>query len=253
MSHDVTYIGRTNHHGKGRLFGIHQADRLHHMYIIGKTGTGKFTLMEFMARQDFIMRRGFAVIDPHGDMAESLHAFCERHQPGRVIYLDAADMSQPYGYNPLRRVRLDKIPLAVSGFLEALKKQWPEAWGVRMEHVLRNSLYALLEQPAASLPDILRLYADDKFRKQVTANLKNEVVKRFWQEEFEIYPDRLKAEAVAPIQNKLGALLTDPRLYRILVSPLTQPPKFRPVICRVLEREDDQCARADLRNSRSYR
>jgi len=221
LSHDVTYIGRTNHHNQGKLFGIKQADRLHHMYIIGKTGVGKSTLIEFMARQDLLMGRGFAVIDPHGDMAESLHAFAEKYRPGKTVYFDAADMSQPYGYNPLRRVRFDKIPLAVSGLMGALQKQWPDAWGVRMEHVLRNSLYALLEQPAATLPDILRLYSDEKFRKKVTKGLRNKVVQRFWQTEFEAYPDRLKSEAVAPIQNKLGAILTDPRLYRILVSPQT--------------------------------
>ncbi len=92
------------------------------------------------------------MIDPHGDMAEGLYAFAEKYMPGRAIYFDAADMSQPYGYNPLRRVRYDKIPLAVSGLMETLRKQWPEAWGVRMEHVLRNSLYALFEHPLATLP-----------------------------------------------------------------------------------------------------
>ena len=128
------------------------------------------------------------------------------------------DVEQPYGYNPLRHVRRDSIPIAVSGFLETLKKLWPDAWGVRMEHVLRNSLYALYEQPEANLLDLLRLYSDDSFRKLVTARILNPVVRQFWQMEFDGYPDRLKAEAVAPIQNKLGALLTDPRLYRLFVS-----------------------------------
>ncbi len=125
----------------------------------------------------------------------------------------------PYGYNPLRRVRDDKIPLAVSGLLETLKKMWPDAWGVRMEHVLRNTLYALLERNDAKLPDILRLYSDDDYRKEVVSDIRNEVVKRFWLNEFEEYPARLRAEACAPIQNKLGALLSDPTLYRILVDP----------------------------------
>lgn len=95
-----------------------------------------------------------------------------------------------------------------------------------MEHVLRNSLYALFEQESATLPDILRLYTDDGFRAQVVARVTNAVVQRFWRDEFEAYPDRLKAEAVAPIQNKLGALLTDPRLYRVLVAP-PSPIRFR--------------------------
>ncbi len=225
----VSYFGLTNHRQKNILFGIKQADRLQHMYIIGKTGVGKSTLMEVLIRQDIAAGRGCALIDPHGDLAERLHAYAEAITPGRAIYLDAADMSQPYGYNPLRRVRYDKIPLAVSGFIDTLRKLWPEAWGVRMEHVLRNSLYALLEQPTATLPDMLRLYSDEKYRKGVAKGLRNEVVRRFWQDEFEKYPDRLKAEAVAPIQNKLGAILTDPRLHRILVSPQTDI-RFRQVM-----------------------
>jgi hypothetical protein len=103
--------------------------------------------------------------------------------------------------------------------LETLKKIWPDAWGVRMEHVLRNSLYALLERDGSSLPDILALYTDEEYRKSVVRGIRNDVVKRFWQDEFEHYPPRLRAEACAPIQNKLGALLSDPTLRRILVEP----------------------------------
>ena len=137
----------------------------------------------------------------------------------RVVYLNAPDPSQPYGYNPLRRVRNDKIPLAVSGLLETMKKMWPDAWGVRMEHILRNTLYTLLERDDAKLPDILQLYADDDFRQAVVGGIRNQVVKDFWNNEFNEYPSRLRAEACAPIQNKLGALLSDPTLYRILVEP----------------------------------
>jgi len=138
-------------------------------------------------------------------------------------------MGQPFGYNPLRRVRQDKIPLAAAGLLDALRKLWPDAWGVRMEHVLRNSLYALLEREDSALPDILRLYTDASFRMAVVSRLQNEVVRRFWTDEFEAYPDRYRAEVVAAIQNKLGALLTDPRLCRVLVAP-EKPVSFRRVL-----------------------
>jgi hypothetical protein len=113
----------------------------------------------------------------------------------------------------------DKIPLAVSGLLETLKKIWPDAWGVRMEHVLRNSLYALLEREGSKLPDILKLYSDEPYRKEIVRGIRNAVVKRYWEDEFENYPARLRADACAPIQNKLGALLSDPTLYRVLVEP----------------------------------
>ena len=135
------------------------------------------------------------------------------------MYLDAPDPAQPFGFNPLRRIRDDKIPLAASGILETLKKLWPDAWGVRMEHVLRNSLYALLERNGSTLPDILRLYSEDDFRKAVVQEIRNDVVRAYWIGEFEKYPARMRAEAVMPIQNKLGALLSDPMLFRVLVAP----------------------------------
>lgn len=213
--HCVTRIGLTNHRHTFSRFGIMQPDRLSHLYVLGQTGVGKSTLIEQLALQDFHAGQGFAVIDPHGDLAERLHASIGR----KAVYFDAADPVQAFGYNPLRRVRADKIPLAASGLMEAFHKLWPDAWGVRMEHVLRNSLYALLEREGSTLPDILRMYADKSFRRQVVANISNPIVHAFWRSEFANYPPRYAAEALAPIQNKLGALLADPMLYRVLVNP----------------------------------
>ncbi|MBV9330203.1 MAG: type IV secretion system DNA-binding domain-containing protein, partial [Alphaproteobacteria bacterium] len=215
---EVSYFGETNHRRDFRRFGIKQLDRLSHIYLIGRTGTGKSTLMETLARQDLEAGRGLCVIDPHGDLVERLRDHAET--TGRAcLYWDAADVRQRFGFNPLRRVREDKVPLAVSGVLGALKKLWPDAWGVRMEHVLRNSLYALIEREGSVLPDILRLYSDKAFRKMLVHSIRNDVVRAFWVNEFAKYQDRWRAETVAPIQNKLGALLTDPRLYRALVAP----------------------------------
>lgn len=224
---DVSYLGTTNFHQKFVPFGIRQADRFNHVYILGKTGVGKSTMLEHLARQDISSGRGFALIDPHGDLAERLRD--QAFHRADTVYLDAADPHQPFGYNPLRRVTSDKIPLAASGLLEALRKLWPDAWGVRMEHVLRNSLYTLLERDGSALPDILRLYRDAAFLKSVVARVQNPVVRRFWTNEFAAYPDRFRAEIVAPIQNKLGALLTDPRLYRVLVTP-ERPISFRRIM-----------------------
>ena len=225
---DVSHFAETNSRNVFRPFGIKQADRLSHIYAIGKTGVGKSSLLETLSRQDLKYGRGFCLIDPHGDLAERMRDIAtDGVHP--FTYLDAAAANQRYGYNPLRRVRDDKIPLAVSGLLDAMKKLWHDAWGVRMEHVLRQSLYALIERDGSTLPDILRLYADKEFRRGVVSGLRHEIVRRFWLDEFEKYPDRQRAEAVAPIQNKLGALLTDPRLYRVLVAP-EKPISFRTVM-----------------------
>lgn len=216
---DVSIFGETTYHRRYRPFGIKQADRMSHLFVVGKTGVGKSSLLELLAKSDAEGGRGFALIDPHGDLAERVVESLTPKATDRLIYLDAPTPAQPYGYNPLRRVREDLIPLAASGLLETLRKLWPQAWGVRMEHVLRNSIYALLEQDEATLPDILRLFADKAYRRGIAGRVRNPIVRAFWKTEFAAYPPRLQSEMIAPIQNKLGALLSDPTLYRILVNP----------------------------------
>jgi len=217
---NISYFATTNGRQPHRTFGIKQGDRLFHIYAIGKTGTGKTTLLETIAIQDMMRGRGVTVIDPHGDLAERLVAQVPTWRESDLIYLNAPDLSQPYGYNPLRRVRADRIPLAASGLMEAFKKLWAEAWGVRMEHILRNALYALIEYGEATLPDILRMLSDTSFRKQVLARVKNDQVKAFWTKEFPKYNPRYQQESIAPIQNKVGAFLADPRLYRMFTGQL---------------------------------
>jgi type IV secretory pathway TraG/TraD family ATPase VirD4 len=216
---DVTYLGRTDFRNEQRLFGIKREDRFSHVYIIGKTGTGKSTLIETMALQDLRCGNGFALIDPHGDLVERV---ADRIPPERlldVVYLDAADPTQPYGYNPLRRVRHDRIALAASGLMEVFAKMWPEAWGVRMEHILRNVLMALLEQPQATMHDVLRIISDKTYRKAVATNLRNETVRNFLLKEFDRFTFGYRADGIAPIQNKVGAFLADPLLNRIVTAP----------------------------------
>src|SRR5437588_11040080 len=120
-NNDISYFANTNGRVPYRRFGIKQQDRLHHMYVIGKTGTGKSTLLETLALDDIRAGRGLAVIDPHGDLAARLAKQIPESRGDDFIYLNAPDSAQPYGYNPLRRVRADKIPLAASVLLDAFK------------------------------------------------------------------------------------------------------------------------------------
>src|SRR3954454_13809817 len=169
----VIHIGRVDFRSDNRLFGIKHEDRFLHIYIIGKTGTGKSTLLETMAIQDLERGNGFALIDPHGDLVARIAARVPASQQDKVIYLNATDPTQPYGYNPLRHLSENRIALAASGMMDVFKKMWPEAWGVRMEHILRNVLMALLEQPNATLHDVLRIFSDNEFRKSVAKSLRN--------------------------------------------------------------------------------
>jgi hypothetical protein len=179
--------GRCTYHGHARIdfrndnriFGIKAEDRFSHIYIIGKTGTSKSTLLETMAIQDMECSNGFALIDPHGDLVERIAKQIPTSRRADVIYLNAADPAQPHGYNPLRHVREYRIALAASGMMKVFKKMCPDAWGVRMEHILRNILMALLEQPDATLHDVLRMLSDQDFRKGVARDPRNETVRTF--------------------------------------------------------------------------
>jgi type IV secretory pathway TraG/TraD family ATPase VirD4 len=186
--------------------------------MLGKTGTGKSTLLENMARQDLQYGNGFALIDPHGELVDRIASHIPNSRQNDVLYLDASDPSQPYGYNPLRHIREDRIALAASGLLEVFKKMWPEAWGVRMEHILRNILMALIERPHSTMNDIVRVITDQKFRAQLTRSIRNESVKRFFEKEYGAFSFGYRSDGTAPIQNKVGAFLTDPRLNRIVTA-----------------------------------
>jgi type IV secretory pathway TraG/TraD family ATPase VirD4 len=172
-----------------------------------------------MALQDLEHGNGFALIDPHGDLADRLAARIPSSRQSDIIYFNPSDPAQTYGYNPMRQVRSEFISLAASGLMEMLKKMWADSWGVRMEHILRNVLLALLEQPNATLHDVLRLLSDQGYRRTVVRSLRNETVKTFLEKEFERFTFGYRADGIAPIQNKIGAFLADPLLNRILTSP----------------------------------
>lgn len=218
LKQPISFFGKTNARNSHRYFGIKNNDRFSHIYVIGRTGAGKTTLLETVAIQDIQNGNGLCVIDPHGDLAERLVLSVPEQRINDLCYVNVPDIQQPYGYNPLRKVHSSRIPLAVSGLMEAFKKLWDEAWGVRMEHILRNTLYALIEAGDAELPDILRMIADKNYRATVIPKVKNEQVRSFWLEEFTAYNPRYRQEMIAPIQNKVGAFLADPKLKRIFTA-----------------------------------
>ena len=216
---DINVFAKTTFRNEQASFGIKQADRLAHIYIIGKTGTGKSTLLETLMADDLRNGRGFALLDPHGDLVKKLYKQALALRQKDLLFFDAQNPNQPFGFNPLANVSPDKRPLAASGILQVFKHLWSDSWGPRLEHILRNCLLALLDYPKATLADILPLLSDKKFRLQVVGHSTNSQIRDFWLKEYEGYPARFRAEAIAPIQNKVGAFLSSPVLRKILTKP----------------------------------
>ena len=218
----VTILGKTNGRKPRQSFGIYQSDRLFHHYIIGQTGTGKSTLLLNMIKQDIEAGRGFCLIDPHGDLAGAASKLL--NEDG--IYWKPSDPNCNVGYNPLTYVAEEYRPLVASGIIETLKQQWSDAWGVRMEHILRFTLLALLSRPNSTLADIIPMATQKSFRARVLKHVTDEEVLKFWKDEFPNMNYKNAFDGVAPIANKLGAFMSNPNVRKALCEP-EQPLRFR--------------------------
>ncbi|MDP2651895.1 MAG: type IV secretion system DNA-binding domain-containing protein [bacterium] len=215
----VTYFAATDSRGKYVPFGIKAKDRDRHMYIIGKTGMGKSTVLENMAIQDLRNGEGLAFIDPHGGTVDHLLDYIPENRIKDVVYFAPFDMEHPIAFNVMEDVGYDKRHLVVSGLMATFKKIWEDAWSARMEYILTNTLLALLEYPDATLLGVNRMYTDKEYRAKVVENVKDPVVKDFWTKEFANYGDRYTQEATPAIQNKVGQFTGNPLIRNIIGQP----------------------------------
>lgn len=215
----VTYFAQTDSRNKKIPFGIKRKDRSRHMYIIGKTGMGKSTLLENMAIQDIKNGEGIAFIDPHGKTADFLLDYIPPERMKDVLYFAPFDMEYPVSFNVMEDVGHDKRHLVANGLMSAFKKIWVDAWSARMEYILNNILLALLEYPESTLIGVNRMLADKEYRKKVVDNITDPSVKAFWTEEFAKYGERYMQEAGAAIQNKIGQFISNPIVRNIIGQP----------------------------------
>lgn len=215
----VTYFAATDSRGKYVPFGIKSKDRDRHMYVIGKTGMGKSTLLENMAIQDIRNGEGLAFIDPHGGTVDHLLDYIPEERIKDVVYFAPFDLDHPIAFNVMEDVGYDKRHLVVSGLMATFKKIWEDAWSARMEYILTNTLLALLEYPDATLLGVNRMYTDKAYRQMVVDNVKDPVVKDFWVKEFANYGDRYTQEATPAIQNKIGQFTGNPLIRNIIGQP----------------------------------
>lgn len=212
----ITYFAITNYRDIRRLFGIKEKNRRAHIYVIGKTGTGKSTLIENMVVSDIKDGNGVALIDPHGDLAEKILTLIPRERIKDVIYFNPADIEYPIAFNPLEKIHSDFHDLVASGLIAVFKKIWADFWGPRLEHILRYSIMTLLEYPGSTLLDIPRLLTDGDFRKTVLSKVKHPQVRAFWFSEYDKYSAWMRSSAIAPILNKIGQFLVSIPLRNIV-------------------------------------
>ena len=208
-------LGRIHFRDDAREFGLSQEDRRRHLYIVGKTGMGKTTLLENLILSDLAAGRGLCLIDPHGDLATAIIDKTPTHRTNDIIVFDAADREFAVPFNPLACRDPALVDQVTSGVVSAFKKLH-DSWGPRLEDTLRNAVFAIVEQ-GGTMVELIRLLSEANYRAQLVPKIDDEIVRNFWLHEFAAWDDRYRTEAVAAIQNKIRPFLTS-RTMRAIVS-----------------------------------
>lgn len=219
-SNEVTYFAETDSRHDRHEFGIKANDRSKHIYVIGKTGMGKSTLLENMAIQDIQNGNGVAFLDPHGGTAEKLLEHVPEGRIKDVLYFAPYDIEHPVAFNVMEDVGAEKRHLVVSGLMSAFLKLFgEESFSDRMQYILQNTILALLEYPGATMLGINKMLADKEYRNKVIANITDPSVKAYWVKEYAGYTERFAAEAIPAIQNKIGQFTSNPLIRNIIGQP----------------------------------
>ena len=213
---DVTVLGEAVFRGRRLRFGIKTDDRRRHVYIIGKTGMGKSVLLQNMVQSDIQAGRGVAVIDPHGDLIDAILQWIPKRRMNDVVLFDPSDREYPLSFNVLECENPEQRADVVSGLMSVFTKLWPDVWSGRMEHILRNTLFALVEAGGTSMLGIPRMFSDALYRAKVMERVTDPLVKSFWEVEYPSWSEKYQTEATAAIINKIGQLLSIPLIRNIV-------------------------------------
>lgn len=218
---DVSSFGVTNHHNNCIPFGIRRSDRRRHLYTVGKSGSGKSKMLELLISEDLRTGQGVAVLDPHGDLVDSIMRFIPPERIKDVILFNPADTDFPIAFNPLEKVE-DAYKMQVTiGFLDIFKKLFGDNWTYRLEHVLRYTTLALLDSPNTTVLSILKMLTDKNYRQKIVARIKDSVVKNFWVSEFAAWSEKFDSEAITPLLNKVGQFVATDMIRNIVGQPTT--------------------------------
>ena len=205
------FFAKTEWRNHEAIFGINRSDRRRHLYLIGKTGTGKSTLIGNMAINDIRNGEGIALIDPHGDTSEALLNYIPKRRINDVIYLDPSLSSdRSFALNLFDSDGGQHMDVVASGIVSIFYKLYRNSWGPRLEYILRNTIITLLLYEEATFIDLPRILTNKKFRDKVVDKIKDKdpVLTAFWREEFDKMTDKLRVESISSILNKVGQFLS---------------------------------------------
>lgn len=219
IDENISAFGLTNFRGINHQFGMLRSDRSRHLYIIGQTGAGKSGLLELFALSDIFHNQGYAIIDPHGDLAVNNMKFIPGSRLQDVVYFNPSDTAHPVGFNPLEVTNPEQKSNISSEVIGVLKRMFGDSWGPRLEYILRYTILALLDRPSTTMLDISRMLTDKKFRKETLSYCKDAVVLQFWNVEYASWNEKFQAEAIAPVLNKVGAFTANPTIRNIIGQP----------------------------------
>ena len=219
LASDISLFGKTNYHNTFQEFGIKREDRRRHLYAVGKSGTGKSKLLELLIKSDIEAGKGVGVLDPHGDLVDNILRFIPEHRMKDVVYFDPADTEFPIAFNPLEKVD-EKFKMQITiGFIDIFKKLFGGNWSNRLEHVLRYTTLALLDSPNTTVLSIMKMLSDKNYRQKIIARIEDSVVKNFWVNEFAGWSEKFDAEAITPLLNKVGQLVSTNMIRNIIGQP----------------------------------
>ncbi|QQG47512.1 MAG: TraM recognition domain-containing protein [Candidatus Woesebacteria bacterium] len=216
---DINFFGKVLFKNRETIYGIKTVDRRRHIWLVGKTGTGKSTFIANMAIDDLKKGRGLGVIDPHGDLCDIILDFIPSSRINDTVIFNPADKDFPIVINPLEVKNKEEAELVVSGIVAIFNKIFGFSWGPRLEYILRNTLLTLAAIPDSTLENVLTALTNPTYRKRMIDQTTDPVLKNFWVNEFSKMPDKQREEAVAPILNKVGQFVTSPLIRRIIGSP----------------------------------
>lgn len=219
------FLGKSVYRGEVRNVYMGPKDRQRHMYIIGKTGTGKSEFLKEMIMQDIENGQGVCAIDPHGEFVEDLLQMIPAERAEDIIYFNPSDLLRPMGLNMMEADTEEQKHFVVSSVIGLMYKLYdPHRTGIigpRFEHSIRNAMLTIMSREGSTFIELVRALTDQKFVEELLPFVKDPVVKRYWTDQIAQTSDFHKSETLDYIVSKFGRFVTNKTMRNIIGQPFS--------------------------------